>query len=103
LGIYSSYIHFREPQTSVWGFLFVLIFNYLERILREISFFLNFCILTPLFDTTSYFVIWFIAFLAVTLPQKRTALWDKNWNDTSVKKKNFGFGFSFSIISCIFA
>ena len=27
----------------------------------------------------------------------------QKWNDTSVKKKNFGFGFSFSIISCIFA
>jgi hypothetical protein len=45
--------------------------------LREISLFLNFCILTPLFDTTLLFAIWFIVFLAVNLQKNETALWDK--------------------------
>jgi hypothetical protein len=46
--------------------------------LREISLFLNFCILTPLFDTTLLFAIWFIVFLAVNLQKNETALWVKD-------------------------
>ena len=74
--------HIYEPRTSVWGFFYVLIFNMLGMNLREFSLFLNFCILTPLFDTTLFFVFWFIGFLAVTLQKNGTALWDKFWDGT---------------------
>lgn len=47
--------HLQEPRTSVWGFLYVLIFNVLVVILGKICLFLKFCILTPPFDTTSEF------------------------------------------------
>lgn len=51
----------------VWGFLYVLISNNLVERLRRINDFLKFCILTPLFDTTLFFTVCFIGFLAVSL------------------------------------
>ena len=60
---------YNEPQTSVWGFLYALIYSKLGQNLKEFCKKLNFCILTPPFDTTSFFCIWFIVFLAVTLPK----------------------------------
>ncbi len=51
----------------VWGLLYVLISNNLVERLRRINDFLKFCILTPLFDTTLFFTVCFIGFLAVSL------------------------------------
>ena len=68
--ILACFQRFVEPQTSVWGFLNVLIFNVLAMFLRKISYFLNFCILTPLFDTTLLFHIWSVGFIPVPLSKK---------------------------------